>query len=231
MINALPASAQDIARASFGDPTTRYDHGVLGDAVEWGSLTLGLADGTSRRIILPHALVFEDTSPRIVDLDGDGQPEVIVVESHQSKGARLAVYRASGRIAQTPFIGRKNRWLAPIGAADFTGNGQLEIAMVVTPHLSGSVQLLAYDNSRLTVIARAEGFTNHRIGDPEIAGGIRTCGPHPELILAQMPWQRSAPSQMVALQLDGKTLSPRSFDVPFTASNIAAAQACTLNPN
>ncbi|WP_132997352.1 FG-GAP repeat domain-containing protein [Sulfitobacter pontiacus] len=231
VINALPASAQDIARASFGDPTTRYDHGVLGDAVEWGSLTLGLADGTSRRIILPHALVFEDTSPRIVDLDGDGQPKVIVVESHQSKGARLAVYGASGRIAQTPFIGRKNRWLAPIGAADFTGNGRLEIAIVVTPHLSGSVQLLAYDNSGLTVIATAEGFTNHRIGDPEIAGGIRTCGPHPELILAQMPWQRSAPSQMVALQLDGKTLSPRSFDVPFTASNTAAAQACTLSPN
>ena len=41
VINALPASAQGIARASFGDPTTRYDHGVLGDAVEWGSLTLG----------------------------------------------------------------------------------------------------------------------------------------------------------------------------------------------
>lgn len=229
-ISAVPVFADVIARASFGDPTTRYDHGVLGDAVEWGSLTFVLTDGTTRRVILPQSLVFEDTSPRLADLDGDGSPEVIVVESSQTQGARLAVYDASGRVAHTPHIGRKNRWLAPIGAADFTGNGRLEIAIVVTPHLSGSVQLLSYENSRLSVIATAEGYTNHRIGDAEIAGGIRTCGPQPELILAQMPWHRASPAQMVALYLNGKALSPHSFSAPFTAKNVAAAQACALNP-
>lgn len=224
-------SAQTILSARYSDPTTRYDHGVLGDAVEWGTLELALSDGVTRRFILPETLVFEDTAPRLADLDADGAPEVIVVESSLTLGARLVVYGPTGRLAMTDHIGRKNRWLAPVGAADFTGDGRSEIAMVVTPHLAGNLVLLAYDGSTLTQIARTKGLTNHRIGDPEIAGALRLCGAAPEIILAQMPWSRSGTTSMVAVHYSDGMLHVRSFKEPFTPENITKAQNCVIVPD
>lgn len=99
------ASAQTILSAEFSEPTPRYDHAILGDALEWGALALTLSDGTRRLFRLPETLVFEDLTPRLADLDGDGAPEVIVVETSLAKGGRLAVWGPEGRIAQTPHIG------------------------------------------------------------------------------------------------------------------------------
>ena len=224
------AAAQTITTARYADPTTRYDHGILGDAIEWGTLEITLDDGTTRRFILPETLVFEDTAPRLADLDADGSPEVIVVESSLTAGARLTVYGPNGRLAMTDYIGRKNRWLAPVGAADFTGDGRLEIAMVVTPHLAGRVDLLAFDGSSLTLIARTSGLTNHRIGDPDIAGGIRICQNTPQMILAQMPWRKSGDSRMVAVSLSNGSLEVSPFKEPFTPQNVAKAKNCTIHP-
>ncbi len=108
----------------YDAPTDRYPHGVLGDELEWGALILELDSGT-RVLRLPANRVFEDTAPRLVDLEGDGAPEVVVVESDASAGARLAVYDADGLVAATPFIGTRFRWLAPVGAADLDGDGRV----------------------------------------------------------------------------------------------------------
>lgn len=224
------STAQTISVARYSDPTTRYDHGVLGDAVEWGTLELSLSDGTTRRFILPDTLVFEDTAPRLVDLDADGSPEVIVVESSLTLGARLVVYGPTGRLAMTDHIGRKNRWLAPVGAADFTGDGRSEIAMVVTPHLAGKLVLLAYNGSSLSEIASTDGLTNHRIGDPDIAGGIRICDASVQIILAQMPWPRSGLTPMVAVTYSKGNFQVKPFAQPFTPQNIAKAIACEIAP-
>lgn len=223
-------AAQTITAARYGDPTTRYDHGVLGDAIEWGALTVDLSDGTRRRFVLPQDYVFEDTAPRLADLDGDGAAEVITVESSLTAGARLAVYTAQGRRATTAHIGRKNRWLAPVGAADFTGDGQLEIAIIITPHLAGRLELLRLDGGSLASIATLTGLTNHRIGDREIAGGIRSCGTDPEMILAQMPWRQDGDASMLAISLKDGRLIAKSYPAPFTPENVAKAQACDLHP-
>ncbi len=219
-----------IQSARYADPTTRYDHGILGDAIEWGTLELHLKDGTTRRFILPDTMVFEDTAPRIADLDGDGFAEIIVVESSVTLGARLVVYGPQGRLAMTDHIGRKNRWLAPAGVADFTGDGRSEIAIVVTPHLAGRVEVLSYDGKTLTPIATLDGFTNHRIGDTDIAGGIRDCGAGPEILLAEMPWRKTGSSALVALRLTEGRLTASRFARNFTAENIRAAASCQINP-
>jgi hypothetical protein len=224
------AAAETIQQARYSDPTTRYDHGVLGDAVEWGTLELQLDTGVTHRFVLPETLVFEDTAPRLADLDGDGAPEVIVVESSLTQGARLAVYGADGRLAQTDHIGRKNRWLAPVGAADFTGDGRAEIAMVVTPHLAGDLVLLTFDGASLTPLAQTGGLTNHRIGDRTISGGIRSCQGLPEILLAEMPWHRDGRAIMVAVALKNGAFDVRPFDVPFTPDTVKKAQDCSLNP-
>ena len=64
-----PALADDITSASYGAPTDRYAHGVLGDAIEWGTLELKSVAGPTYKIVLPQTRVFEDTEPRLVDID------------------------------------------------------------------------------------------------------------------------------------------------------------------
>ena len=91
-----------IVKAEYADPTDRYGHGVLGDDIEYGALRPTLSDGKVRRVVLPETLVFEDVVPRVVDVGGPLGPEVIVVESSNTKGGRLVVYDADGRLARTP---------------------------------------------------------------------------------------------------------------------------------
>ena len=173
---AGPVAALQIESARFEDPTARYDHGVLGDALEWGALVIE-TDAGPRRISLPQTQVFEDLAPRLWDVTGDGAPEVVVVQTDLSRGARLLVLGTRGdtveALAATPWIGQRHRWLAPVGAGDLDGDGRIEIALVDRPHLRKTLQIWRYDGG-LSLVAEAPDLTNHRIGEAVIAGGL-TC--------------------------------------------------------
>lgn len=216
---AGPARAE-ITRARFAAPTTRYGHGVLGDAVEYGALDLFLSNGRTRRITLPETRVFEDLTPRLDDLDGDGAPEVLVVESDLDRGARLSIYDETGLIAATPFIGTPFRWLAPLGAADLDGDGFAEIAYVDRPHLAKTLRIWRFRDGRLEQVATLGGLTNHRIGDDVISGGLRHCGPRPEIILASGDWSR-----LIAVTLEAERLTPTDLG-PYSQENETAALTC-----
>ncbi|MEO1026766.1 MAG: VCBS repeat-containing protein [Pseudomonadota bacterium] len=187
---SAPALSADISAARYEDPTTRYAHGVLGDAIEHGTLVMQAGDETFR-IVLPDHRVFEDTEPRLFDVDGDGDREVITVESDANLGARLAIYDSDGLVAANDFIGRRNRWLAPAGggAADLDGDGAVELVFVDRPHLAKTLRVYEFRDGALTLEGSLEGVTNHRIGERDIAGGIRVCDPQPEIIVADASWQ------------------------------------------
>jgi hypothetical protein len=187
---AAPAAAQDITSARLTHPTDRYDHGVLGDALEWGGLEMTLKDGRRLQVTLPEDRVFEDTTARLGDFDGDGRPEVMVVETRIDRGASLAIYDARGERAATQPIGRTHRWLAPAGWGDFDGDGRVEIAYVDRPHLARELVFLRLSRKTLTEIARAPGLTNHRIGMDNIPGQTRRCAGYDSLILASADWSR-----------------------------------------
>lgn len=206
--------------ADYEAPTRRYAHGVLSDDVEWGALAMTLADGRKARVVLPEDRVFEDTAPRVIDVDLDGAAEVVVVESSLSLGARIAIYDPGGLIAATPFIGRPFRWLAPVGAADLDGDGRLEIAYIDRPHLAKVLRVWRYEDGTLSEIASAEGYTNHRIGEHDIAGGIRDCGAGPEMIVADANWRN-----IVAIRLDDG-LSAMTIGAHLGRRSFAAAMAC-----
>ncbi|WP_299962818.1 VCBS repeat-containing protein [uncultured Roseobacter sp.] len=217
---SLLAGPQIVA-AGFEQPTERYAHGVLGDTTEHGALRLELSDGTARLSVLPDELVFEDTAPRLVDVDLDGAPEVIVVESHQERGARLAVYDAQGRVATTSFIGTRFRWLAPIGAADFDGDGAVELAYIDRPHLARTLRLWRYRAGALMLVADLPGFTNHRIGERDIAGGVRVCKGVPEMIVARADW-----SQIVSLRYRDGRFSSAEIGGDTSRAGFARALQC-----
>lgn len=207
-----------ILSARFAGPTTRYPHGALGDPVEHETLVLDFA-ATTRHLTLDPVLVFEDEAPRLADLDGDGAPEVIVVESHRDLGARLAIWGPSGRLAATPFIGQRFRWLAPLGAADLDGDGRVELAWVDRPHLAHLLRIWRYDPAgpSLSEVATAPGVTNHRIGWEHIPGGLRDCGAGPEMILADADWRqvlalRLLPDGRVTRSVIGRYDGPESLD-------------------
>ena len=215
------AAASDIVSARYRDPTTRYDHGILGDAVEYGGLEMLLGDGRRLRLSLPENRVFEDISPRLVDLDGDGAPEIIAVESSLTKGARLSIYGEKGMIAATPFIGRPHRWLAPLGAADLDGDGAVELAYIDRPHLVRTLRVWRFKEGRLQPVATLSGLTNHQIGQAFISGGIRNCEGMAEIITVNADWSR-----IKATQLFNETLKARDIGSFSGLKSLEKALAC-----
>ncbi len=216
----LAGMAQEITSARFAGPTRAYDHGILGDAVEYTKLILRV---NGRRVVIEagEGHVFEDLAPRLADLDRDGRPEVIVVRTDMQRGASLAIYGAAGLITQTPPIGQTHRWLAPIGVGDFDGNGRVEIAYVETPHLGKVLKIYHYFSRELVLAASAPGFSNHRIGDNYISGGVRNCGRGDEMITADAGWRRILSTTIV-----GGTVTTRVVGTVAGRGSFARVMAC-----
>ncbi|WP_342071548.1 FG-GAP repeat domain-containing protein [Yoonia algicola] len=223
-VMATSACAETIVSADYTAPTDRYAHGILGDAIEWGELQI-TTDTATHRFVLSQDRVFEDTAPRLADVDGDGRPEVVVVETLASAGAQLAVYDATGKIAATPHIGRTNRWLAPIGVADLDGDGMIEIAYIDRPHLAKTLRIWRFVDGALDPVADLPGLTNHRIGERDIGGGIRNCGDGPEMITANADW-----TQVMATRLTDDALTTRMIGAHVDRGSFATALACGTLP-
>ena len=221
---ALAASVStaqaEVVSARYLEPTDRYAHGVLGDAIEWGTLEIRLKDNTRRRLVLPASRVFEDLEPRLFDVALDGDLEVIVIESSATQGARLSIYDENGLLAANPYIGTRNRWLAPGGAADLDGDGKIEIAYIDRPHLAKTLRIWRYENGALTEVAQKPGLPNHRIGEDIISSGIRDCGNGPEMVTADANWR-----SVIISSFDGKAITSQAAD-GFSHDALADVLAC-----
>jgi len=162
----------DIARAWFAAPTIRYDHGILGDKIEAGSLVIETRDGKRQTIRLNDDAVFEDLEPRIADLDRDGHDEIIVVKSYLKRGSSLAVIaERKGRydiVAETPPLGAPHRWLNPAGIGDFDGDGRTDIALVRQPHVVGELELWNWNGGALRNTAGLADTANHIAGTRDL---------------------------------------------------------------
>lgn len=185
----------DIRQAWFARPTRRFAHGVLGDAVEAGSLVAVTVSGSRVEAVLPDDQVFEDITPRIADLDADGTNEVIAIRSSVSGGAGVAIYGLVNgalklRGAGTE-NGRANRWLNIAGLVPHPDGG-LTLYGIRTPHIGGKLFSLDFRNG--TVSERndiATDLSNHIIGSRELGmSAVGAFGGRVELIVPSQDRRR-----------------------------------------
>jgi hypothetical protein len=222
--------------AWYDGPTTRYPHGVLGDPVEATQLAVALAGAPNcggLQVTLPISEVYEDTAPRLADLNGDGNAEIVTIQSNQSQGARLVIYGITENgqsiqiYAETDPIGQRFRWLAPVGMADFNADGVMDIAYIDRPHLAFLLRIITLHPTGprgfdIEQISFETGFTNHINGDDFLMGGLRDCGPRPEMVLTDPTITHT---YIVGLtdrnQITSRTIGPATPDIMARALNCA----------
>jgi hypothetical protein len=147
-----------------GPNSERYNHGVLGDAIEATRVTLLERHNLKlmRELVLDAPWVLEDIAPRKVRLAGGrdgllsvhagpagGQLVLIDADLNNASSLRLA--------AQGPALGRVNRWMSPMVC------GEHWLA-VHTPHIGGVLHAYRQDGIHLQATRWLSGVSNHRIG-------------------------------------------------------------------
>jgi len=214
-----------ILKAKLSCATERYAHGVLGDAIEAGCLVVEDELQVVYQLDLPDDQVFEDLDPRIADIDNDGRNDVVLVRSHARRGAGLSVYTLRKNdvatelleLASTPEIGTSNRWLAPVGIADFNNDGRQDIAYVQTPHIGGILKVWSVADGDLEQIAESRGFSNHSIGSTRVSTARLEDYNDDGVVDMALPDQRREQTVWVTLfpefaVLDTKPFSESHFD-------------------
>ena len=156
--------------AFLSDPTERYDHGVLGDAVEADSMTLlrpGEEENLEAGFVVPASGgVFEQISPLWFEVPGVDGDLLAVTESTPEQATRVSVYGLDGSlVAAGPYIGEPGKWRHLLAAGPFGPNDEIELVDTLTPHLGGTIEFYRpdLDAGSLDIVATVSGYTSHRI--------------------------------------------------------------------
>ncbi|MGF1470777.1 MAG: hypothetical protein ACFB50_03430 [Rubrobacteraceae bacterium] len=155
--------------AFLSDPTTLYEHDVLGDGVEAGSMTLLRPEegATELGVIFPASGgVFEQVAPMWFEAPGVEGELLAITESTEPLATRLSVYSLNGSlVAAGPYIGEPMKWRHLLAAGPFGPNGETELVNTLTPHLGGTIEFHRPDfaNGSLNIVATQPGYTSHRI--------------------------------------------------------------------
>lgn len=154
--------------AQYAMPTEKYGHAILGDKVEAEQLVV-VADQVYYELILEADYVFEDISPRLYDVDADGELEFITIRTHVDRGAGIAIYKIIDNeleeYAFVPEIGTKYRWLNIVAINDLDNDGTVELVWIQTPHIGGILKVTKIEQGALNVLSEKEKYSNHAIGE------------------------------------------------------------------
>jgi hypothetical protein len=129
-------------------------------------------DGIFYEYILPGDYVFEDIRPRLYDVDGDHELEVITIRTKVSQGGGIAIYKIVGELmveyAHVPEIGTAYRWLNIAAIHDLDNDGIVELAWIETPHIGGTLKVAKINAGTLQVLSEKAQYSNHKIGEKNL---------------------------------------------------------------
>jgi len=152
----------------LSDPTDRYGHGVLGDGLEAGSITLVETLPSLKvvnKIEISSPAVIEGIAPIWSDLNGDGKREILVTVSDLQAGAKLVLFDEDGELlAEGPAAGQGYRWRHQLAAAPMGPSGEILIIDVLRPHLDATLEFFSWQGDQLVLKADLAGFSTHSIG-------------------------------------------------------------------
>ncbi len=228
LMTVTAAHAERLVDARYAEPVERYGHFALGRPHEYARLVARTDAGRELTLALPVDAVFEDLAPRLVTLVPGAPPELLVIVSTRSAGARLALVGVhDGRlalVANAAPIGTPNRWLNPVGVADLDADGVAEIAAVITPHIGGVLTVYRRRGDQLEVIDRQAGYSNHVYGSPELAlSAAATVAGQPVLLV---PDQSRRRLRSVALR-DGRLVETGGCALAEPITGPEPLRACT----
>ncbi len=171
-INALPDArllADDRRRILvLTDPTTRYEHGVLGDELEAGGAMLMATEpqlAVVTHLVFKDETVAEELAPLWADLDDDRRREIMLTLSTTQGVAQIVAFNDKGvPLVGGPAAGEGRIWRHAIAVAPFGPNGELELAAVLAPHTDSVVEFYRWAQYRLEVVAQLPGYASHAVG-------------------------------------------------------------------
>ena len=131
-------------------------------------------EGQFKELQLPDNQVFEDITPRLVDVDGDDTPELICIRTDVNLGGGVAIYRLTEtgmeEYAFVREIGTVFRWLNIAAVYDLDQDGNIDLAWVETPHIGGVLKVGRIREGEIMVDAEHPFVTNHAIGERNLCG-------------------------------------------------------------
>jgi len=165
---AISVSDDESVFAQYASPTRVYGHGILGDKVEAKMLVVATG-GEVYELSLGEDFVFEDIRPRLYDVDGDGDLEIITIRTQITAGAGIAIYTiADDRLveyAHVPVINKAYRWLNIVTIDDLDQDGTVELVWIETPHIGGILKVAKITSGVLEVTDQQREYSNHAIGE------------------------------------------------------------------
>lgn len=178
-INMIP-SAQWVFHESgnrllvLTDPTEQYKHGILGDTLEASSVTEVNLVGQPQvvgKFKVDSSYVIEGLAPLWIDWNDDGAYETILTLSNAEVGTKIVVFDENGaELAAGKAVGQGGRWRHMLTVAAFGPHGEMELAEVLTPHISGVAGFYRWDETHgiLRMIAQKQGYSTHDIGSSQL---------------------------------------------------------------
>ena len=155
--------------AVASDPTASYEHGVLGDEVEAGSITLLEEESggpeVSGKVLPESGGVFEGLAPVWFEAS-PGLELLAVTESEGESGSRISAYAPDGTLALSgPFVGEPMKWRHLLAAGPFGPDGEVELAVTRTPHVGGVIEFYRPNpgEGTLEIVATLPGYTTHTL--------------------------------------------------------------------
>ena len=143
-------------------------NGVLGDHIEAAGITL-IETSPESKIIhiisISEPDVNEGIYPTWVDMNNDGEREIIVTLSNARNGARIVTFREDGSLlAEGPTIGMGYLWRHQLVVTPFGETGENLLAVVRTPHIRGAVEFYRLCGDKLEIMSSIPGISTHSIG-------------------------------------------------------------------